>query len=299
MEEKMLRPRLTTLKRVLSAAGWLPAFAVFVACSFGTGPNVSNTSDPPGPATTPTPTRTAATGQTSKTLVSKDPRGQYFVIKRTLEGLVPEPDSPLDDQYEINSCYSASEQLGVPDTDPIVPLVDLAYEVIHIGKVMRKARYPESVWRAPLAEFENRQLTRRLEKAGYAYDPEEEGYVAARREFVRLANEYREEAGGDNPEIIDEGGCGAGEVGIIIATRPEGGRVHLMPVFFYNLCKAQNVNPDDPAQCEHWLETVRGALTNVAGDYVYRAVWPDGAQRSGRVSFTNLEEGQTVSFDKP
>jgi hypothetical protein len=292
---------LSTQKRIPITTLSLAALGLFAACSAGGGTNAppSNSTAPNPTAYTPTATPTPArgTGQTSSQLVSADPRAQYLVIKRTFKGLVPEPDDPEDGRVNLEDCKHGSEYLGGVENDPAIPLADVAYNVVLIRKVLEKAGYPESVWRAPLLEFESGQLRLRL-SGTYQYSPDEERYRAAREKIVRAVNEYREDVASDLPEVIDEGGCGAGEVGINVATEPAGGRVNLIPVFFYELCKAQQLNPDDPAQCDRWRESAEGLLTDVSGDYVYRASWPDGVGKSGRMSFTNLEEGQTVTFRK-
>lgn len=293
----MNRSRLTKPKRVLVIAGWLAAAGLCAACSMG-GSSYEPTSNSAGRTPTTTPTPGTGASKTSSSLLSADPRAQYFVIKRTFASFVADPDGPYVGQFDINSCYYGSEQLGVPEDDPVVPLADLAYEVVYISKVMKKAGYPEPVWAGALFEFEGGQLARRT-KGRYVHDPEDAGYRAARQKIVRAANEYREETAGDLPEIIDEGGCGAGGVGVVVVTRPAGGRVNFIPVFFHKLCRAQDLNPDDTAQCDRWREPVDGTLTDVSGDYFYRAVWPDGTEKRGQVSFTNVEEGQTVTFNKP
>jgi hypothetical protein len=98
---------------------------------------------------------------------------------------------------------------------------------------------------------------------------------------------------------VDEGDCGAGEVAVNITTQPPDGRVYFIPVFSFLLCREQRLDPEDMAHCDRWREPAQGLLVEVSGDYFYRAVWPDGVQRRGRLSFTNLEEGQTVTIRKP
>ena len=293
----MNRSRLTKPKKNLVITGWLVASVLSAACSLG-----GSTYEPTSNSTAPTPTATltpptGGASKSSKSLLSTDPRAQYFLIKRSYASMVAEPDALDTGQFDINSCYYASDELGVPADDPVVPLAELAYEVVYISKVLKKAGYPERVWAGALSEFESGQLARRTQ-GRYVHDPEDEGYLAARHNIVRAASEYREETGGDLPEVTDEGGCGAGGIGVVVATQPAGGRVNFIPVFFYRLCKAQNLNPDDTSQCDRWRETVSGVLTDVSGDYFYRAVWPDGSEKTGQVSFTNVVEGQTVTFSK-
>jgi len=294
---------LSALKRLLFTTGALVAVGLFAACSTGGETNVpvsNSTTNTPAPAAW-TPERRAA--KTSTSLVSADPRAQYLNIKRTLTGLVPEPaslDESLDDgRVDIEDCQNGSEHLGIEDEDPVLPLADLAYDVVHISRVLNLAGYPERVWGAPLRELESQQFELILGGPRFVYDHGEERNRAARQRIVRAANEYREEEATDLPEVIDEGGCGAGGVGINVVTEPTGGRVSIIPVFFYELCKSQQLNPDDPAHCDRWREQAAGALMEVSGDYFYRAAWPDGVERRGRLSFTRLKDGQTVTISKP
>jgi hypothetical protein len=84
-----------------------------------------------------------------------------------------------------------------------------------------------------------------------------------------------------------------------IVTSPRGGQVLFIPVFFYELCKAQNLDPDDARSCNRWGEAVDGRLAQVAGNYIYVARWPDGVVRRGRLTFSNKQDGETVLVQKP
>jgi hypothetical protein len=86
---------------------------------------------------------------------------------------------------------------------------------------------------------------------------------------------------------------------VSIATEPLGAQVMFIPTFFYELCKAQRLDPDDTRRCNRWREAVDGRLSQVAGDYLYMARWPDGAIRRGTLSFTGMEDGQRVVLRKP
>ncbi|MCA1621497.1 MAG: hypothetical protein LC795_19935 [Acidobacteria bacterium] len=304
----MPHSHLPTPKRILvtvsSAAALGLAAACLVVVGAGAQTRTASNSNVRSPRDAPTAARRRV--KSSSQLVSADPRAQYLVIKRTFEQFIDEIaiEGPDLNQYYIINCISGREYLGVSDKDPIGRLADLAYHVVYIENVLEFAGYPKSVWRAPLLELEKQELAFRLGRMRYKYsvaeyDLEEERIYVARKKILRAVIKHR--AGGATrlPKIVEQDGCGAGEFVIKIRTVPAGGRVNIIPVFFYELCKAQRLNPDDSAQCDRWREPVEGVVTEVVGDYFYRVSWPDGARRSGRLSFTKLQPDQTVTFRKP
>ena len=68
-------------------------------------------------------------------------------------------------------------------------------------------------------------------------------------------------------EVVIGGGCGAGEVEVTIVTQPSGGQVLLAPSFYYELCRAQDIDPEDTRRCNRWREAHDGKL-----EYVGRSV---------------------------
>jgi hypothetical protein len=187
---------------------------------------------------------------------------------------------------DLMDCSYGALYLGAGVSDRAVALANLAYEVVRLKALMARLGYPENVWRPYLLELERRP----------------EGLSPGGGEHLEplstALNRYRQSAP-ELPRVRIEGGCGEGEVGIRIATQPRGGRVHLIPIFFYRLCEVQKIDPDDVRRCDHWREPVEGALLDVAGDYFYQASWPGGGRSQGKLSFTNLEYGQTVTIRKP
>jgi hypothetical protein len=239
----------------------------------------------------------AASAQTSKALLRSSAGEQYLTLKRTFQKMVDEGEIDVPvfrDQgaVDLMDCSLGHSYLGSATGGDVSSrtrqLADLAYEIVRLKKLMAKLGYPESAWRPALSEIE--------EDGQERFDPVEGGHL---RKLSETLNAYRRRSAPSLPQTMVEGGCGEGEVGIRIATRPRNGRVRLIPVFFYKLCQLQKIDADDPRRCDHWRETAEGALLDVSGDYIYRASWPDGVQRNGRLSFTNLEDGQTVTINKP
>jgi hypothetical protein len=82
-------------------------------------------------------------------------------------------------------------------------------------------------------------------------------------------NAYREREHKSIPEIRVSGEkcTGAGGQTVTITTDPHDGRVSLIPIFFYKLCKAQKIDPNDDDACDRWREVPKGVERTLSGDY--------------------------------
>jgi hypothetical protein len=305
--------RLQSLKRTFAALATLAACTLLFSCSEQDN-QISTTSNQPGAGTTPaspsaTSSSTPSGAQTSKALVSANPEAQYLIIKQTFDKLIPDSELASARQeafpgepYDLEDCGRGPDYVDLPDDDPFVPLAELGYKIVFLRKSLAKLGYPEAVWQPLIVQFENEQLTLLLQetgKASTADPPSLQHYYAFRQKMVQALRDYREQVAPDLPEVIYEGGCGAGEIAITVKTDPADGRVIFIPVFFFQLCQAQQINPADPSQCDRWREAAEDVPFEVSGDYFYRAYWPGGVEKQGRLSFTKLEDGQTVTFRKP
>ena len=237
----------------------------------------------------------AAFAQTSKTLLRAGADEEYLTFKRTFQKMVDEGDLDVrilreDGVVDLMDCSTGDSYLG-PQGDVSSRTrqhAALAYEVVRLKRLMTRLGYPESVWRPVLLEIEEEG------QEGFALNGG--GHL---EELNETLNAYRRRSAPALPKTGIVGGCGEGEVGVRIATRPRNGRVRLIPLFFYKLCQVQKIDPDDPRRCDHWRESAEGVLLDLAGDYVYQASWADGARHSGRLSLTNLEYGQTITISRP
>jgi hypothetical protein len=237
-----------------------------------------------------------ASAQTSKAMLRKEAE-EYVTLKRTFQKMFDEGEikvSILRDEgaVDLMDCSYGQAYLGSETAGHVSgrtrQRADLAYEVVRLKKLMTELGYPESVWRHVLLVIE--------ENGQSEFDPVGGQHLEKLGEAL---NAYRRRSAPSLPKATIEGGCGDGEVGIRLMTRPGNGRVRIIPVFFYKLCEVQKIDPNDLRRCDHWREPAQGALLDVSGDYIYQASWPDRAQRSGRLSLTNLEYGQTVTISKP
>jgi hypothetical protein len=280
----------------------------FLPCSRGEVPNFKTLVSPISKGTeaesiTAPKTIPTARQQTSKQLLSNDPRGQYLVIKRTLAGLVSNPaGASAGEPYDLEDCKSGSDYLGVSEDSAALALANLAYIVVHLRKTLPRLGFPESAWDSMLSQFENEQLNLRLREIGRPFNPESASarhYDAFKEKLVRQLNGYRAQGATSLPKVLYEGGCGAGEVNVTIRTEPGNGQAILIPVFFFELCKAQQYDPDNRSLCTWWVDPPEGAPLAVSGDYFFRASWPDGVEKRGRASFDAAKDGQTFIIRKP
>lgn len=299
----MKNSRLLIIKKTTLALAFTSTCIVLSACSKRAIPISIASDSPTADRGNPTQVSTPVKRQTSRQLVSSDPRGQYLVIKRTLSGLAPDPAEALEGEpYDLEDCKTGGDYLGVSDDPAVLELANLAYVVVHLSKTLPKLGYPESVWSPLLVQFENEQLNLRLREIGRPYNPDSPSSQHAntfKEKLVRLLNSYRAKRATELPTVFYQGDCGAGDVSINFRTEPEGGRAMLIPVFFYELCKAQQYDPENRSQCTWWVDPPEGAPLAVSGDYFFRASWPDGVQRQGRTSFDAAQDGQTFIIRKP
>jgi hypothetical protein len=213
--------------------------------------------------------------------------------------------------YDIYNCETGYDYTRLPDMfeyrdgvyygDPIDTLINLGVNIVYMRKTLIKLGYPKSVWQPLLLLLEKEQLTLRMREMGKWQDslPSEQHYDAFVDKIARELNSYRQRKAPRLPKVVSDGGCGDGGFGIKVMTEPANGQVMFITVFFYELCRAQNLDPNDPTQCDRWREAVAGAEFEVSGDYFYRASWPSGAERRGRLSFTNIERDMTITFREP
>ena len=302
----MKHSRLSTPQRIFVAL--IFTSTCFIPCSKGEVPNFKTLGSPLSPGaeadsiTAPAAIRTLRQ-QTSKQLLSNDPRGQYLVIKRTLAGLVsiPAEVSP-GESYDLEDCKTGSDYLGVSEDAVALTLANLAYVIVHLRKTLTKLGYPEPVWDPLLVQFENEQLNLRLREIDQPFNPESASARHAENfkgKLVQRLNDHRTRRPTGLPKVFFQGDCGAGEVNITIRTEPRNGQAILIPVFFFELCKAQQYDPDNRSLCTWWVDPPEDAPLAVSGDYFFRASWPDGVERRGRATFDAAKDGQTFIIRKP
>lgn len=242
---------------------------------------------------------TTGAQSTSREALTANRTGQYSVLKRTFEALFASGSIKPEvfregNTVDLYTCQSGSEFLWHRSKGTLVDDADLAYEIASLKSLLTSLGYPPETWQSLVTRYETDLLAART-----SFDRRVEVKSAYLDRLVTALNDYRRRVDPSLSVVMSEGGCGADEIGVKIRTVPSDGRVEFIPVFFYELCRKQAIDPDDAGRCNWWREPTEGVLFEVAGDYFYRAVWRDGRTRKGRLSFTKLENGQVVTFRKP
>lgn len=226
---------------------------------------------------------------------------QYLAVKTAMQPFGRDRAARIPGgSFDLEMCVAGSGYLGkMPARDVMPAFADIAFDVVAWKAVLQRSGYPPALWQTALAAYEQRAVG-----AVIATAPGSNPRDALDRvpEFagplVRVLAAYRR-SHPRLPEVVSIGGCGATDLTVSIATEPKGGQVLFIPTFFYDLCRVQKQNPDDPQQCPRWREALEGRLTEVMGNYVYRARWHDGAVRRGTLNFAQLDDGATILLRKP
>jgi hypothetical protein len=233
-------------------------------------------------------------------------REQYTAVKTVMQRLYDKGDRNVRSllgtkgPYDLYHCSLGADYLGegVENERATAGFANVAFDDVVWSNNLTKLGYPANLWSDLLAAYEAKEVDLIISADEKAAD----AWTERRSEFLnglrKPLDAFRRTKRGLRPVVV-EGGCGAGEMSVTIETEPKGGQVLFIPTFFYELCRVQNVNPDDTTGCNRWREAVDGKLASVSGDYLYVVHWPDGATRRGKLSFNKLEDGQTVTLKKP
>jgi hypothetical protein len=243
--------------------------------------------------------------QTSSGLITSNPEEQYYVIKRSVQSMYDRGEIRTHvfagiERYDLVLCLDVADYLG-PFKEADRPIRDLAYlavEIVIWRSDLKALGYPEQVWRPRLIEYENRQL-KAIVRGSSGIDENDVSNVRWRRDLVAALNDHRRQSGPSLKEVVAEGGCGGGEISVHVSLEPRNGRVFFIPLFFYQLCQMQQLDPDNPDRYDRWHESLDGQLAYLAGYYRYLARWPDGATRKGTISVTLKNADTNVVIRKP
>ena len=246
-----------------------------------------------------------AFAQTSTGLFKSDLKAQYELSKQAMTALYQRLQPKLgvfENEYSLFQCSMAGNFLGTsPDVSwaddrTMRATADLAYKVVWWSNDLRRLGYPANVWSDLLARFEAEQIALLARPGDWsARDQRDRAFLGR---LAGALNAYRNTKPALPRAIVGED-CGAGDVAVSIVTEPRGGKVLFTPGFYYELCRAQRLDPEDPARCNRWREALDGKLEYVAGDYYYIARWSDGAVRRGSLRIDANDDGRTITLRKP
>jgi hypothetical protein len=206
-------------------------------------------------------------------------------------------------KYDLSNCEPGSDYTGTGKPTVTAEFADIAFDVIVWREALSKLGYPATLWQPALVKYEQQEVDEAIAlptPTYFAYSAKDtpDAGSATVAAMMRAVNAYRAQHP-SLPALITQGGCGAGGATVSIATAPLAVQVLFIPTFFYDLCKVQKQNADDPNSCPQWREAVQGKLESVAGDYRYLVRWPDGVLRRGKLSFDIGDDGHTITLRKP
>jgi hypothetical protein len=267
----------------------------------------------------------AAHPETSATLTASHVRATYAIIKEMTKSELKEkgslgevyrrPSKTAEDYLlwadfgycEWHERFLSSVFTGYKDAFAIHLISGLAINVSRWSRDLQTIGYPANVWKPLIEEFEKSHLEKLTtinfvklrpksitpDRHGIFYSKFENEYQEEAQVLASALNDYAEREHKSLPKIFLSGEkcTGAGGQVVTILTDPSAGRVSLIPIFFYKLCRAQGIDPYDRYACDRWREIPRGVSRMVSGDYRYVVDWGDGEQREGTLPFNSKGDG--------
>ena len=210
-------------------------------------------------------------------------RDTYFAMKRAFVVLPKFAETQAwltelelsEGRFDIAGCQDVTD-FGFAPEDPA--LANLAHDIVYMRAVLQRSGVDPALWRPPLIAVEEQLLTAAL--AGDFADGGD--YFGARYE---ISNSIVEAVGdsGSKP-VVNDGGCGAGEVEVAGRLDPPGATLAVIPFWNWLVCQERGLPADDPDQCVGWNAYTDRFTLDLAGDYRYVARWPDGAVTDGTLS---------------
>ncbi len=260
-------------------------------------------------------------GDTLTARIVADPRAEYEPAKAAFAAMLEAKDVGVTN--DVAHCVSGADFLGVAQLAPGAgdvnwrfPLyVDLAYDIAAWRLQLTLARYPEAVWAPLLDGYEQAKLLDILVRttppetdvdADAPPDDAQDGGGdsggdaddrAFEARLLKALEAYR--AAHPTPRLlrfIRGAGCSGDAPPARVDAKPGDGVVWFIPMFYYELCRANGLAPDDPDSCDRWRELRDGVIADVAGDYAYEVRWPDGAALKGAL---RVAGGDSITLAEP
>lgn len=201
--------------------------------------------------------------------------------------------------YDVVDCNSG---VDLPEgMDPYqAALAEVALDVARMRFELRRLGYRKEIYEQPLLEYEREALADIEEEralgsfsetapteldASEDAQPEEpvdysEWQDRGTPKLAREMNARRTRLQPRLPEIIYEGGCGAGEADFKIKLVPANGQLWLINAFAFRVCERKVGDPWNHNACG-WTQYSDGEDTMASGRYMFEARWPDGTVRRG------------------
>lgn len=210
-------------------------------------------------------------------LLTGDTRKAYDIIKflikaeQGLKDLTTDGDGGGSDYFPLSTCSSSASEYVV-EGNLRNTLVGLAYDVVIAEARLQQFKYPVSVWRKPLGEFERRWLQNIENGSRINSDGESisDFWLAPLSEEI---NQNISNAGLNLKVTEPMAECGGPPATFKIVVRPGDAKAQLIPEFFYQYCRKVGLDPSNEDACDLWHAPIsNGDRVALGGVYRYRIV---------------------------
>lgn len=219
--------------------------------------------------------------QSSSERVRDNPSSQYVLIKTVVGrsiGVVDARALPVEPEgYNLlKYCWAAGNVLGdwSEHAGLTGAMVTRALETHSWARDLVRAGYPA----APVGEAIGRYEAA-LIAAGFTEAARERALEA----LIGNLEEIRRTATGA-ARIFKTNRCGREirSMALNHKTVPESGRTRFIPYLLHQICRAQQLDADDPVRCDYWMNAKADGPMSFPGEMVYSVRWPDGSVGTGQ-----------------
>jgi hypothetical protein len=210
----------------------------------------------------------------------------------------PDPLPSPDEPWVVFDCgYSPGVDPALENSPlPISTLgiLTAAKVSLYIQDTFTGTDYPESLWKQPLADYEQEALLNVL-RARYIESHELADYVNFYvadypYQIVLDLQVYRSKVNPKLHEVQAEEGCGAGEFGVRIQA-DGAASVSIIPEFLARVCQLEQPTAEIK-DCRYWADVPLDEPVGVSGAYRYRVTWANGTVTDGSIDFDRISQGK-------
>ena len=212
--------------------------------------------------------------------------------------------------YDVIDCNLAYDLYWEEDTYQR-QIGSLALDIARMRSEFAKLGYAREVYDQPLLDYERAALERftaqrpdrlanpqkyRFRGEGgedYGEDVQMQDWDQL-GDLARALDDNRVRLNPAKPQIVSEGGCGAGETEFEIKLVPASGRLWLVNAFAFRVCERKVPDPWDHQACA-WTQYVAGDTTFAAGRYMFEARWGSNVQRGAKL-LQGIADGEVTEI---
>ncbi len=232
------------------------------------------------------PTEAAATTtttviQSSSEKVRENPKAQYVLVKTVVSqamGVVDARARPIEPGgYNLlKYCWTAENVLGdwAQHAGLTGEMVTRALETRSWQRDLVRAGYPEAAVAEGIGRYEAALLAANFAGAARTRAVD---VLVSELDALRHAT-----PGTTQIRAIHRCERERRSLGLNVVTAPEGGRARFVPYVLHQLCQAQQIDADDPARCDYWMDNKAEGPMSFAGETVYSVRWSDGSTAKGQ-----------------